>query len=106
MNKNVDDQLNKMRERLAKLEKRVAETRRKNETKVKCGIATALLRKIKFDELTKTFDQTSQCERFVDYIDKKLLVKIVVTQDWTADAKKYIDGEEKSFGELIDQNDE
>ena len=106
MNNNVDEQLRRMRERLARMEKRVAETRRKNETRVKCGIATALLRQIKLDELTKTLDQTSQCKRFVDYIDKKLIVKIVVTQDWTADAKKYIDGEEKSFDELIDQNDE
>lgn len=88
MNNNVDEQLRRMRERLARMEKRVAETRRKNETRVKCGIATALLRKIKLDELTKTLDQTSQCERFVDYIDKKLIVKIVVTQDWTTDAKK------------------
>lgn len=106
MNNNVDEQLRRMRERLARMEKRVAETRRKNETRVKCGIATALLRQIKLDELTKTLDQTSQCERFVDYLDKKLLFKIVVTQDWTADAKKYIDGEEKSFDEFIDQNDE
>lgn len=106
MNNNVDEQLRRMRERLARMEKRVAETHRKNETRVKCGIATALLRKIKLDELTKTLDQTNQCERFVDYIDKKLIVKIVVTQDWTTDAKKYIDGDEKSLDELIDQNDE
>lgn len=106
MNNSVDEQLRRMRERLARMEKRVAETRRKNETRVKCDIATALLRKIKLDELTKTLDQTSQCERFVDYINGKLIVKIVVTQDWTADAKKYIDGEEKSSDELIDQNDE
>lgn len=94
MNKNVDDQLNKMRERLAKLEKRVAETRRKNETKVKCDIATALLKKLELDELTKTLDKKSQCERFCSYIADKLLVKIVVTKDWSDDVKKYIDEED------------
>ncbi len=94
MNKNVDDQLNKMRERLAKLEKRVAETRRKNETKVKCDIATALLKKLELDELTKTLDKKSQCERFCSYIADNLLVKIVVTKDWSDDVKKYIDEED------------
>ncbi len=94
MNKNVDDQLNKMRERLAMLEKRVAETRRKNETKVKCDIATALLKKLELDELTKTLDKKSQCERFCSYIAGNLLVKIVVTKDWSDDVKKYIDEED------------
>lgn len=94
MNKNVDNQLNKMRERLAKLEKRVAETRRKNETKVKCDIATALLKKLELDELTKTLDKKSQCERFCSYIADNLLVKIVVTKDWSDDVKKYIDEED------------
>ena len=94
MNKNVDDQLNKMRERLAMLEKRVAETRRKNETKVKCDIATALLKKLELDELTKTLDKKSQRERFCSYIAGNLLVKIVVTKDWSDDVKKYIDEED------------
>lgn len=95
MNKNVDDQLKKMRERLANLEKRVAETRRKNETKVKCDIATALLKKLELDELTKTLDKKSQCERFCSYIADNLLVKIVVTKDWSDDVKKYIDEEDE-----------
>lgn len=91
MNNDVDVKLQIMRERLAQFEKKVLDRRRKNETKVKCDIATALLRKIKLDDLTKTLDDKSQCERFVDYIEKKLLVKIAVTQDWSADAKNYID---------------
>lgn len=94
MNNSVDEQLRRMRERLARMEKRVAETRRKNETRVKCDIATALLKKLELDELTKMLDKKSQCERFCSYIADNLLVKIVVTKDWSDDVKKYIDEED------------
>lgn len=93
MNNDVDVKLQMMRERLAQFEKKVLDMRRKNETKVKCDIATALLKKLELDELTKMLDKKSQCERFCSYIADNLLVKIVVTKDWSDDVKKYIDEE-------------
>lgn len=93
MNNDVDVKLQMMRERLAQFEKKVLDMRRKNETKVKCDIATALLKKLELDELTKMLDKKSQCERFCSYIADNLLVKIVVTKEWSDDVKKYIDEE-------------
>ena len=87
---NADAKILNMRERLKLMEKRVANQRRKNETKVKCYIATKLLEKLNLDDYTKALDDAKQCEAFCDFIVKQFLNKITVTKDWRDDAESYM----------------
>ena len=91
----ADAKILKMRERLKMMERKVANQRRKNETKVKCYIATGLLEKLNLDDLTKVLDGSKQCEAFCDFIVKQFLSKITVSKNWRDDAVNYMNNYNK-----------
>lgn len=88
----ADAKIERLREKLRRMEKNLADKRRKNETKVKCYLATGFLQKLGLDDLTKMLDDNRHCDAFCDFVTKMFLDKINSSnRNWKETAESYID---------------
>lgn len=88
----ADAKIERLREKLRRMEKNLADKRRRNETKVKCYLATGFLQKLGLDDLTKMLDDSRNCDAFCDFVTKAFLNKIDSdNKNWKETAKSYID---------------
>lgn len=88
----ADVKIERLREKLRRMEKNLADKRRRNETKVKCYLATGFLQKLGLDDLTKMLDDSRNCDAFCDFVTKVFLDKINTNnKNWKEAAESYID---------------
>lgn len=96
VNITTDEKIQKMRERLKRMEKNIAERRCRNEAKVKCYLATGFLKKLGLDDITKTMDDARTCSAFCEFVTKSFVEKINVSNSsWREAAVNYIDNYNK-----------
>lgn len=92
----ADAKIERLREKLRRMEKNLADKRRRNETKVKCYLATGFLQKLELDDLTKMLDDSRQCDAFCDFVTKAFLNKIDSNnKNWKEAAESYINSYSK-----------
>lgn len=94
----ADAKIERLREKLRRMEKNLADKRRRNETKVKCYLATGFLQKLGLDDLTKMLDDSRNCDAFCDFVTKVFLDKINTNnKNWKEAAESYIDSYTKQY---------
>lgn len=85
------------------MENNIAEKRRKNETKVKCYLATGFLKKLGLNDITKTMDDARTCNAFCEFVTKSFVEKINAdNKSWREAAVNYIDNYNKQQNSTSD----
>lgn len=95
------DRIAQLKEELQESINRIKNRRRKNETKVKCQIATAILDHMQINPYSQTLDDSESVKLFFNFIDQ-VIISQINNNDYSLELLNYI----RIKNHNVDDNDD